>query len=198
MTAYIGTPTSRIDGRARSPARICGEFTCRPRLRSVVSTIAKGRIARIDASEAMRVDGVIAVLTHENRPPMADEDKAYKDDAAPERARRSVRSTTTRSCSTDSRSRWCWPKTGRPRASPPARARRVRSGSPRHRLAAQRGEAFALESPTKPRGDAAKAFAAAAVRHEAEYFIPIEHHNPMELFASTVIVGRRRQADCLR
>ena len=25
------------------------------------------------------------------------------------------------------------------------------------------------------------------VRHEAEYFIPIEHHNPMELFASTVM-----------
>ena len=25
------------------------------------------------------------------------------------------------------------------------------------------------------------------MRHEAEYFIPIEHHNPMELFASTVI-----------
>ncbi len=32
-----------------------------------------------------------------------------------------------------------------------------------------------------------KAFAAAKVRHEAEYFIPIEHHNPMELFAATVI-----------
>ena len=25
------------------------------------------------------------------------------------------------------------------------------------------------------------------MRHEAEYFIPIEHHNPMELFASTVV-----------
>src|SRR5262249_20250187 len=29
--------------------------------------------------------------------------------------------------------------------------------------------------------------AAAAVRHQGEYFIPIEHHNPMELFAATVI-----------
>ena len=25
------------------------------------------------------------------------------------------------------------------------------------------------------------------MRHEAEYYVPIEHHNPMELFASTVI-----------
>src|SRR5262249_31329223 len=32
------------------------------------------------------------------------------------------------------------------------------------------------------------AFTAAALRHDAEYSVPIEHHNPMELFASTVIV----------
>ena len=29
--------------------------------------------------------------------------------------------------------------------------------------------------------------AAAAVRHEGEYYVPIEHHNPMELYASTVM-----------
>ena len=51
---------------------------------SSTSTIAKGRIARIDTSEALRVDGVIDVLTHENRPPMAGNDRAYKDDVAPE------------------------------------------------------------------------------------------------------------------
>lgn len=49
----------------------------------VTSTIAKGRITRIDTSAAMRVEGVIDVLTHENRPPMADNDQAYKDDIAP-------------------------------------------------------------------------------------------------------------------
>ena len=26
-----------------------------------------------------------------------------------------------------------------------------------------------------------------SVRHEADYTIPVEHHNPMELFASTVM-----------
>ena len=51
----------------------------------------------------------------------------------------------------------------------------------------QRGEAEIVEKPDKPRGDAAKAFAAAAVRHEAEYFIPTEYHNPMELFTSTAM-----------
>ena len=48
------------------------------------------------------------------------------------------------------------------------------------------GEAFAM-SLANPRGDAAQAFAASDVRHEADYFVPVEHHNPMELYASTVI-----------
>src|SRR5262249_29626425 len=61
----------------------------------------------------------------------------------------------------------------------------------------QRGAAFGLAAPAnpaenpfaplRPRGRAEQAFAAAPVRHRAEYYVPIEHHNPMELFASTVI-----------
>jgi xanthine dehydrogenase YagR molybdenum-binding subunit len=60
-----------------------------------------------------------------------------------------------------------------------------------------RDVAFALQSPAnpaenpfappKPRGTAEQAFAAAEVRHRGEYYVPIEHHNPMELYASTVI-----------
>src|SRR4029077_14439767 len=45
----------------------------------------------------------------------------------------------------------------------------------------------AIFAPPKPRGNAEQAFAAAAVRHSAEYYVPIEHHNPMELYSSTVI-----------
>jgi xanthine dehydrogenase YagR molybdenum-binding subunit len=61
----------------------------------------------------------------------------------------------------------------------------------------QRDEAVALEhatkppeslfTPPKPRGSAEKAFAAAKVRFVGEYFVPMEHHNPMELYASTVV-----------
>ncbi len=50
----------------------------------VGATIAKGRITRIDTSAAKGVAGVIDVLTHENRPPLPDNDKAYKDDVAPD------------------------------------------------------------------------------------------------------------------
>ncbi len=41
--------------------------------------------------------------------------------------------------------------------------------------------------PPDARGDADGAFAAAAVQLEAEYLVPAEHHNPMELFAATVV-----------
>ena len=62
--------------------------------------------------------------------------------------------------------------------------RRKKSATDLH---ARLDEAFAVETPAKPRGNAETAYAAADVRHEAEYFIPTEHHNPMELFAATVV-----------
>src|SRR5207244_1185828 len=88
MASYIGTPTSRVDGRAKvtGAAKYAAELNL-PDLAYgsvVTSRIAKGRIVRIDASEALRVDGVLDVLTHENRPRMASTDSAYKDDVAPE------------------------------------------------------------------------------------------------------------------
>ena len=88
MQNYIGTATSRVDGRAKvtGAAKYAGEFNTNGLAYGsvVTSRIAKGRIARIDASEALRVQGVLDVLTHENRPRMAGTDDAYKDDVAPE------------------------------------------------------------------------------------------------------------------
>ena len=48
------------------------------------SAVARGRITRIDTSAATRVRGVLTVLTHENRPSMADKDESWKDDVAPD------------------------------------------------------------------------------------------------------------------
>src|SRR5262245_15576745 len=84
---YIGTPTSRVDGRAKvtGAAKYAAEYNTQGLAHAAVvtSSIAKGRIKRIDASEALRVAGVLAVLTHDNRPPMAKSDEAYKDEVAP-------------------------------------------------------------------------------------------------------------------
>ena len=54
---YIGTPTSRIDGHAKvtGAAKYAGEFNSKGLAYGAVvaSTIAKGRITRIDASDAL-------------------------------------------------------------------------------------------------------------------------------------------------
>src|SRR6185437_8118534 len=88
MTTYIGTATSRVDGRLKvtGAAHYAGEFSASALAHAsvVASTIAKGRIVHIDTSEALAIEGVIEVLTHQNRPPMASVDSAYKDDVAPE------------------------------------------------------------------------------------------------------------------
>src|SRR3979490_2470059 len=88
MTSYIGTATSRVDGRAKvtGEAKYAGEFDASGiAYGSVVeSAIAKGCIARIDTSDALSVEGVLDVLTHQNRPPLADTDEAWKDEVAPE------------------------------------------------------------------------------------------------------------------
>jgi hypothetical protein len=43
----------------------------------------------------------------------------------------------------------------------------------------------------KPRGDSAQAFGNAAVQLDVEYRVPAEHHNPMELFGTTVVRDER-------
>ncbi len=197
MAPYIGSPTSRVDGRAKvtGAAKYAGEFNSPDLAHAsiVASTIAKGRILRIDASEALRIAGVLEVLTHENRPQMADTDEGYHDDVAPG----------------GSPFRPLYDGnilfSGQPIAVVVAErseiARfaaslvRVEYAQEAHvtELDRERDNAFALSdeefalTPSKPRGDAARALASADARHEGEYRIAIEHHNPMELYASTVI-----------
>jgi xanthine dehydrogenase YagR molybdenum-binding subunit len=192
MTPYIGTPTSRVDGRAKvtGAAKYAGEFNQRGLAYAAIveATIPKGRIVRLDVSDALRVAGVIDVLTHENRPRTASAPTAWKDDVAPDEG------VPFRPLYDDKimfngqpialvvADEW---ETARFAAS----LVRVVYEKAAHAtdLQEQRDTAFVTPKPTKPRGDAGKAYAAADVRHEAEYYIPIEHHNPMELFAATVV-----------
>ena len=88
MAPYIGTAVSRVDGVAKvtGAAKYAAEFNVPGLLYGsmVSATITKGRITRIDTSAALEVDGVLTVLTHENRPHMADKDEDYKDEVAPD------------------------------------------------------------------------------------------------------------------
>ena len=122
MTSYIGTATSRVDGRAKvtGAAKYAGEFNRAGLAHAsvVTSTIAKGRIASIDASEALSIEGVVGVLMHQNRPRMPSDDSAYKDEVAPEGSPfRPLYDD--RSGSASSRLRWSSPKSLRSLASRP-------------------------------------------------------------------------------
>ena len=192
MTQYIGTSTSRVDGHAKvtGAAKYAAEFNA-PGLAYgavICSTIAKGRITKIDASAALRVPGVIDVLTHENRPPMAKAPSAYRDDVGPPDG-------TPFRPLYDAEIKF----SGQPVALVVAEEwETARFAATLVRIdyatadfttdfEAERNSASKVEKPEKPRGSAEKALAAAAVRHDAEYYIPSENHNPMELFASTVM-----------
>jgi xanthine dehydrogenase YagR molybdenum-binding subunit len=191
---YIGTPTSRVDGHAKvtGGAKYAGDMNV-PGLvfgAVVTSSVAKGRIKSIDTSAALRATGVLKVLTHKNRPALPKADRAWKDDIAPE-------GSPFRPLYDDKvmfsgqpvalvlAEEW---ETARNAAS----LVRVEYVAKPHMTDLQvvSEKAFAVRKP-KPRGDAAKALSSAEVRVEAEYFIPTEHHNPMELFASTAIPEKR-------
>jgi xanthine dehydrogenase YagR molybdenum-binding subunit len=71
---FLGQPYHRVDGEAKvtGRARFTAEFDF-PNLAHaalVYSTIAKGRIRRIDTERAKREPGVVEVLTHRNMPKM--------------------------------------------------------------------------------------------------------------------------------
>src|SRR5262245_43281047 len=86
-TNYIGHPISRVDGHAKvtGRAKYAGEYNV-PNLAYgfvISSTIAKGRITKIVTNEALHLDGVLQVLTHENALPTSPLDESYQDDCAP-------------------------------------------------------------------------------------------------------------------
>jgi xanthine dehydrogenase YagR molybdenum-binding subunit len=198
MAPYIGTATSRIDGIAKvtGAAKYAAEFNS-PGLAHaslVTSTVTKGRITRIDDSAAKATKGVLAVLTYQNRPAMADKDEAYKDEVAPEDGSpyRPLY---------DSKIMF----NGQPVALVVAETSEIARYAASLVKVEYATENFVTDifrerdratpvktkegpmAPPKARGKPEEALAAAAVRHEAEYYTPIEHHNPMELYASTVV-----------
>jgi xanthine dehydrogenase YagR molybdenum-binding subunit len=201
MSAYIGTSTSRVDGVAKvtGAAKYAAEFDAMGVVHGSVvsSTIAKGRITRIDTTAAMRIKGVIDVLTHANRPRMADNDQAYKDEVAPDgspfrplyddKVKFSGQPIALVVAETSEIARFA------------ASLVQVEYEQERHAtdLFSERDAAIPIKPPANSadvsfgppntRGNPEQALAVSAVRQEGEYYVPIEHHNPMELYAATAI-----------
>jgi len=193
----VGLPISRIDGplKVTGQAKYAAEHFEPGMLfgHVALATIAAGRILAIDTRAAERVQGVVKIYTHENRPKAAYRDSKWKDAVA---------------------------LPGHP-FRPLENDRVLFDGQPVAFVVAETPEAahdaaglihvhYAAETPhtdivaeqhnsyeppvarmkqflpPPPRGDAEAGFAAAPHKISADYVLSGEHHNPMELFAATV------------
>jgi xanthine dehydrogenase YagR molybdenum-binding subunit len=193
-TSYLGKPTSRVEGRAKvmGTAKYAAEYNVPGLAHGVVvsSAVAKGRIAHIHAEDALAVDGVLDVFTHEHRPKLASSHEKYTDEVAPP----------------GSPFRPLYDSeilfSGQPVALVVAEefeiARfaaslvRVEYEREPHVTdfdAQRRRGAVSKRDPAHAtaRGNPTRAFEQAAVRIKAEYRMPVEHHNPMEPFAATAV-----------
>ena len=158
----------------------------------VSSAIAKGTIVAIDDSAARAMPGVVEIITHLNRPHIAWFDRSYRDEVAPP----------------GSPFRALYDETihfsGQPiavvvadsfeTARDAAALVKVNYKAEAHNtdFDVALGEKFmpgkkrATYHPPKNRGDADAAFASAPLKIAADYHLATEHHNPMEMHATTV------------
>src|SRR5262245_11027534 len=198
-TDYIGQSINRVAGRAKvtGQAKYAGEYNVTNHAYGVVvsSTIAKGKITKIDASEARGLKGVCQVFTHENTPHLEASDQDFHDEAAPPGSPfRPLQENSVRFngqpvalvvADTFELARYAATLVRLEYATEShetnLREKSLDAREPRPREY--------LEPPTS-RGDFRKAFAKAPVHVEAEYSGPAEHHNPMEPFATTVVWDR--------
>jgi xanthine dehydrogenase YagR molybdenum-binding subunit len=192
---YFGKPMSRVDGHAKvtGAAKYAAEHDV-PGLAygfAVPSAIARGRIHSIHTAQALAVPGVLDIFTHDHRPKMAASDKKYGDEVAPPGSPfRPLY---------DDQVRFSGQPVALVVAEDPETARfaaslvRIDYDQRTHitDLEGNRARARAIsengESHSHKRGSAAKAFDRSPVRIEVEYRMPIEHHNPMEMFGATAI-----------
>ncbi len=167
---YIGKEMSRVDGVAKvtGKAKYASEFDVKNIAFGYIaqSRIAKGRITSIDVSEAEKQPGVIKVYTHLNAPKSQSKDPDFFAMQS-DRIVFSDQPIAFVVAESFEQARFA--------------ARLVRSTYSEEESKTETVKAPAETSRgPKMRGDAPSAFKNSPVRIEAEYTIPIEHHNPME------------------
>lgn len=196
----IGKPLSRLEGHLKvtGAAKYAGEYPAENLVYGYIvnSTITKGRIKRIDTAPARALEGVVEVFTHENRPSIAWFDFQYADmDAPPGSAFKPLE---------DAKIKY----NGQPIALVVATSFELaryastlvrveyeeeefetnladnldRARSPKVGIAT-----FLKPLPTKPVGKYRKAYEASFAKASGEFLHGTEHHNPLELFATTTV-----------
>jgi xanthine dehydrogenase YagR molybdenum-binding subunit len=199
LQSSVGKPVSRLEGREKvtGSAKYAAEYNI-PRLlfgHVVNSTIAKGKIRHIDTTAALALAGVEAVLTHENRPSTAWFDFQYTDmDAPPGEVFKPLK---------DNEILYYGQPVALVVADTFELARYAAMlvkivykedafttdlvGNAEKARDPKKGLASMLKPPPpKPQGDFQEAYNTAYAQGFGEFKHGTEHHNPMELFATTV------------
>ena len=181
MTRYIGKEMSRVEGIAKvtGRAKYAAEFRV-PNLAYgfiVSSSIAKGTIKSIDTREAERAPGVIRVFTHLNAPKFRNDpqDRSFRA-LQSDRIYFNMQPVALVVAETYEQARYA------------SRLVKVDYNAEKHQTDTEALLASARDPShgrgTRVRGNPEVALREAPVKVEAEYRIPIEHHNPMEPHAA--------------
>jgi len=196
----IGQPISRLEGyqKVTGSAKYAGEFNVPDLLYGYVinSSITKGKIIEINTDLVKSLPGVIEVFTHENRPSLAWFDLQYADmDAPPGHVFRPLYDNLVK-------------YNGQPIALLVADTFELARYAASLVRVTYEEEEFTTDInteldrgrppkvgmatmlkplPPKPRGDFEKAYNNSYVQAEGEFHHGTEHHNPMELFATTTV-----------
>jgi len=182
------TGTAKYSGDYNEPGLLYGYV--------VNSSVTKGKIVKFDTEKADALSGVVRIFTHENRPSLAWFNQMYADmDAPPGAPFRPLH---------DGEIKY----NGQPIALVVAESFEIAryaaalvevtydeedfSTDLEANVSESHSPAFGMATmlkppPPKPKGDFEAAFAASFAQVSAEYSHGTEHHNPIELFATTTI-----------
>ena len=197
---YFGKALSRVDGHAKvtGEAKYAAEFNSQDLLFGYIinSTVTRGKIKRINPEKATALKGVIKVFTHENRDSTAWLNIKYADmDAPPGIPFKPLHNEEIKF-------------NGQPVALVVAESFELARYAATlvdisyevdshetdllSNISIARKPKKGLASifkppPPKPKGNAEKAFKNSAITASGKFVHGMEHHNPLEMFASTVV-----------
>ena len=185
--SIIGTPTTRVDG----PHKVSGaasysadfHFPGLVYLVPVQSSMAKGRIVRVDASRALAMPGVLRVYYHGHAPtlyrPVPNDNDATVDETRPAFEDNTIHYAGQYVAAVVAETF--------EQATAAAAAVDVEWAPETPNVAPDLGDSWKDLSKENDRGDAEKAFASAPVQVDQTYVTPTETHNPIELHASVAV-----------
>ncbi|WP_066438167.1 xanthine dehydrogenase family protein molybdopterin-binding subunit [Chryseobacterium sp. CCH4-E10] len=199
-TPSVGQSISRLEGHLKvtGKAKYAAEYDAPDLLYGYIvnSTITKGKIKTIDTSEIKNMKGIIEVFTHENKPSTAWFDFKYADmDAPPGTVFKPLKDNEIKYngqpialvvADTFEMARYAATKINivydEENFETDLKTNLDKARDPKKGLAS-----LLKPPPPKPTGDFEKEYEKSFVKIDNHFIHGTEHHNPMEMYASTVI-----------